>query len=92
MHFVILQSELSQHIEETSCFSVAPVGTTPQALLSDIPSVVSLWKHERCKMFKDEFKSLEIELPQEQLYILLDNGIFCNFPHFEHFVKAGVLV
>src|SRR3990167_10894799 len=35
-------------------------------------------------MFKDELKSLEIESPQEQLYVLLDNGISCMLPHFEH--------
>ena len=35
-------------------------------------------------MFKDELKSLEIESPQEQLYVLLDNGISCKLPQFEH--------
>src|SRR3990167_8013753 len=35
-------------------------------------------------MFKDELKSLEIESPQEQLYVLLDNGIFCSLPQLEH--------
>lgn len=39
-------------------------------------------------MFKDELKSLEIELPQEQTYFLLDNGMSCNLPHFEHFFEV----